>query len=87
MIIKKFQGKTENDAIEAAKKELGAGVVIMNVKEVKRKGFFSFFKSKIVEVTVALEEEPDRVHPEKKKLQPAAAASPFRPIRVLNYPS
>ena len=73
MIIKKFQGKTENDAIEAAKKELGAGVVIMNVKEVKRKGFFSFFKSKIVEVTVALEEEPDRVHPEKKKLQPAAA--------------
>lgn len=73
MIIKKFQGKTENDAIEAAKKELGAGIVIMNVKEVKRKGFFSFFKSKIVEVTVALEEEPDRVLPEKKKLQPAAA--------------
>lgn len=72
MIIKKFQGKTENDAIEAAKKELGAGIVIMNVKEVKRKGFFSFFKSKIVEVTVALEEEPDRVLPEKKKLQPAA---------------
>lgn len=71
MIIKKFQGKTENDAIEAAKKELGAGIVVMNVKEVKRKGLFSFFKSKLIEVTVALEEEPDRILPEKKKVQPA----------------
>lgn len=59
MIIKKFQGKTENDAIEAAKKELGAGIVVMNVKEVKRKGLFAFLKSKLIEVTVALEEEPD----------------------------
>ena len=66
MIIKKFQGKTENDAIEAAKKELGNGVVVMNVKEVKKKGFFSFLKSKSIEVTVALEEEPDRILPVKK---------------------
>ena len=73
MIIKKFQGKTENDAIESAKKELGAGIVVMNVKEVKRKGLFAFLKSKLIEVTVALEEEPDRVLPEKKKVQPAAA--------------
>lgn len=71
MIIKKFQGKTENDAIEAAKKELGAGIVVMNVKEVKRKGLFAFLKSKLIEVTVALEEEPDRILPEKKKVQPA----------------
>ena len=32
MIIKKFQGKTEADATEQAKKELGSNVVIMNVK-------------------------------------------------------
>ena len=44
MIIKKFQGKTEADAIEQAKKELGPNVVIMNVKNVKRKGLFSFLK-------------------------------------------
>lgn len=57
MIIKKFIGKTENDAVEAAKKELGEGIVIMNVKEVKKKGILALFSSKQVEVTVALEEE------------------------------
>ena len=34
MIIKKFQGKTEEEAVLAAKKELGDGIVIMNVKSV-----------------------------------------------------
>ena len=43
MIIKKFTGKTEEDAVEAAKKELGSGVVIMNVKSVKRKGLAGLF--------------------------------------------
>ncbi len=57
MIIRKFIGKTENEALEAAKKELGEGVVIMNVKDVKRKGLFALFGSNKVEVTVALEEE------------------------------
>lgn len=56
MIIKKFQGKTEADATEQAKKELGSNVVIMNVKNVKRKGIFALFKKQMVEVTVALEE-------------------------------
>ena len=60
MIIKKFQGKTEAEATENAKKELGNGVVVMNVKELKRKGVFAFLKPKMIEVTVALEEEPDR---------------------------
>lgn len=36
MIIKKFTGKTEAEATEAAKKELGNGLVIMNVREVKK---------------------------------------------------
>lgn len=57
MIIKKFQGKTESEAVEAAKKELGENVVIMNVRQVKPKGFFALFKAKQTEVTVALEEE------------------------------
>ena len=67
MIIKKFQGKTEAEAVESAKKELGDGIVIMNVRNVKKKGMFSFLKPQMVEVTVALEEEPVRpgVVPEK----------------------
>lgn len=75
MIIKKFQGKTEQDAVEAAKKELGNGVVVMNVKELKKKGFLAFLKGKMIEVTVALEEEPDRVLPAKKET-PAKAPDP-----------
>ena len=60
MIIKKFQGKTEAEAVENAKKELGNGIVIMNVRNVKKKGLFSFLRQQLVEVTVALEEEPVR---------------------------
>lgn len=61
MIIKKFQGKTEADATEQAKKELGPNVVIMNVKNVKRKGIFAIFRRQMVEVTAAVEEENERV--------------------------
>lgn len=63
MIIKKFQGKTEAEATEIAKRELGNNMVIMNVRNVKRKGIFSFLMPQMVEITVALEEEPDRVMP------------------------
>ena len=69
MIIKKFQGKTEAEAIELAKKELGEGVVVMNVKNVKPKGLFAFLKKSLVEVTVALEEESERYSVVKKDAQ------------------
>lgn len=59
MIIKKYVARTEEEAAEAARKELGSGVVIMNVKTVKRKGLAALFRSKQTEVTVALEEEND----------------------------
>ncbi len=59
MIIKKFLGKTEEEAVGAAKKELGDNVVIMNVKIVKRKGLMALFQPKMTEITVALEEEKD----------------------------
>ncbi len=75
MIIKKFQGKTELDAVEAAKKELGNNVVIMNVRKVKKKGILRFFLRDTVEVTVALEEENERYAPARteEKKDPAAA--------------
>lgn len=61
MIIKKFVAKTEKEAIENARAELGEGVVVMNVKPVKSKGLFAFLKSPMVEVTVALEEESEKL--------------------------
>ena len=60
MIIKKFQGKTKEEALESAKKELGEGIVEMNVKTVKAKGVFGIFKGTKVEVTVAKEEENEK---------------------------
>ena len=63
MIIKKFQGKTEDEAVELAKKELGNGIVIMNVRQVKHKGMFSFLRTQMIEITVALEEESERYVP------------------------
>ncbi len=65
MIIKKFIGKTESEAVEAAKKELGDNVVIMNVRQIKPKGLFALFKAKQTEVTVALEE--DTLKPPKRE--------------------
>lgn len=60
MIIKKFQGKSKEEALESAKKELGEGLVEMNVKTVKSKGLFGVFKGTKVEVTVAKEEENEK---------------------------
>lgn len=57
MIIKKFQAKTEQEAMSLAKKEMGENVVKMSVRNLKRKGLFAFLKSPMVEVTVGMEEE------------------------------
>ena len=85
MIIKKFIGKTEEEATAAAKKELGNNVVIMNVKQVKAKGIFAFIRPKMVEVTAALEEEQEKFSPVKKEQSvvsgmPQASAAPERKL-------
>ncbi len=60
MIIKKFQGKTKEEALNSAYAELGPNLVEMNVRSVKKKGLFSFLAPQMIEVTVALEEESIR---------------------------
>jgi len=60
MIIKKFQGKTKEEALESAIKELGEGIVEMNVKAIKAKGIMSLFRGTRFEVTVAKEEENEK---------------------------
>ena len=62
MTINKFQGKTKEEAIQKAKTEFGENAVIMNVKEVKPKGFFRIFKSTTYEVTAAMEEKEQNVN-------------------------
>ena len=67
MIIKKYIGKTETEATEAAKNELGNNIVIMNVKEVRAKGVFALLRKKCIEITVALEGEQEKFSPLKKE--------------------
>lgn len=57
MTINKYQGRTKEEAIEKAKQELGDGVVVLNVKEIKPKGMLKAFKSSMYEVTAAIEEK------------------------------
>ena len=60
MTIKKFQGKTKEEAIEKAKAELGEEAVVMNVKEITPKGLFKSFKQSTFEITAAIEEKESR---------------------------
>ena len=76
MTIKKFQGKTKEEAIASAKAEMGAGVVIMNVKQVSAKGIMKFFRKPSVELTAAIDdirpaEEKENDLPDFSKLQEA----------------
>ncbi len=78
MIIKKFIGKTEFEATEAAKAELGESMVIMNVKFVKAKGPFSFLKKKQVELTAALEDDEEPIRQIRKIAKAQVAAQEKR---------
>lgn len=60
MIIKKFQARTEEEAVSSAKREMGENVVIMSTRSIKKKGLFSFLKKPVVEVTVGMEEESEK---------------------------
>ena len=60
MIIKKFQARTEEEAVSAARMEMGENVVIMSTRSLKKKGLFSFLSKPLVEVTVGMEEESEK---------------------------
>lgn len=57
MVINKYTGKTEEEAMSKVRQELGNAAVIMNVKVIKPKGLTSFFKSSTYEVTAAVEDD------------------------------
>ena len=86
MTIKKYTGKTKDEAIEAAKTELGSSVVIMNIKEVRGKGLAGVFKSPTFEVTAAIEEDVAPVvtpiTPKRSSLTPRFSAVADEEITV-----
>lgn len=59
MIIKKYLAKTEKEAIEMAREDLGSNAVVMNIKKVYPRGMAKIFMRGKVEVTAALDSNPD----------------------------
>lgn len=57
MIVKKFEARTETEAVMRAKEDLGAQAVVLNVKTIKQRGIFRLFRRDKVEITAALEEK------------------------------
>ena len=55
MIIKKYLAKTETQAIEMAKEDLGSNAVVMNIKKISPKGLAKLFMKGKVEVTAAID--------------------------------
>lgn len=64
MIIKKYLAKTETQAIEMAKEDLGKNAVVMNIKKISPKGFAKLFMKAKVEVTAAIDENIEYHTPE-----------------------
>lgn len=88
MIIKKYIGKTEEEAISLARADLGEGMSIMNTKEVNPHGIFKFFRKPSFEVTAAIDEiqkeenktvKKDDEMPDFGKLQQALNDKQFAP--------
>lgn len=87
MIIKKYLAKTEREAIELAKEDLGSGAVVMNIKKIHPKGLAKLFVRSKVEVTAALEES-EKVN-EKKPVQEIGhvdlKVKPYRPDIITDH--
>ena len=57
MIVKKYTGNTETEAVMKAKDDLGPNAVVLNVKTMKHRGFARIFRKDFIEITAALEEK------------------------------
>ena len=57
MIVKKYTGNSDTEAIIKAKEDLGPTAVVLNVRTMKQRGLARLFKKDYVEITAALEEK------------------------------
>lgn len=67
MIVKKYTGSNETEAVMKAKDDLGSNAVVLNVKSMKQRGFARLFKKDFVEITAALEERDFEQNVNSKK--------------------
>lgn len=79
MTIKKYQGKTKEEAIALAKKELGSDAEIMNVEEKKSGGFLGMGKKSTFEVTAMVDRDMDAPvkKPSSEEVAPNSAIATY----------
>ncbi|SFR95921.1 flagellar biosynthesis protein FlhF [Anaeromicropila populeti] len=56
MIIKKFEAETETEAMLLVKKELGKDAIVLNMKTIRPRGIYRFWRKKMVEITAAVDD-------------------------------
>lgn len=61
MIIKKYEAETETKAIMLANEELGKDAIVLNIKTIKPRGIYRFFRKATVEVTAAVDDNAKKV--------------------------
>ena len=90
MIIKKFLAKTEQEAIELAKNDLGSGAVVMNIKKVQPRGFAKWFVKTKVEVTAAIDGNENYMEvsrtEKKDKEEEKQTATPVNSVQEIRRP-
>lgn len=86
MIIKKFQARTEQEAILLAKDELGKDAVVMNIKTVNPRGVYRLFKKPLVEITAAVDENilNKDENPEEKSIVELPKPEPEVKLKEVN---
>ncbi|MDR1639584.1 MAG: flagellar biosynthesis protein FlhF, partial [Clostridiales bacterium] len=72
MKTKRYEGRTEQEAIEKVKEELGLDALILNIKKTSPKGILRLFKKPMVEVTAAFEDKESK---QKRMVEQQAAAA------------
>ncbi len=82
MKIKRYEGHTEQEALNKVKEELGLDALILNIKKTQPHGVFAFLRKPVVEVTAAYDESPKTKDKTDETIAPvvpipAKAASPL----------
>ncbi len=70
------------ECMEQVKRELGRDAVILHTKKYKDGGFFGYGGSEVIEVTAAIEDQPENQHEPTKPVK-KAAPKPVMPANVL----
>ena len=66
MKIKKYQGETEEQVVEMAKKELGNNAIVLSIKKITPTGIFSVIKKPYIELTASYDENIVKVENKNK---------------------